>query len=158
MKWSTLILVVIVLVSVVGIAFFVFPWDWADDVQTSWNCGDTSYVYKKSASLSIETWYDPTVPNFARRIVYEPFSEDGEDWHFFDIGFGTQENTAEQLRKLVWFNHEQGEISHESWHWFDCTMQDIEDPATPGFESVSIILAVVLVTLGYAYSRRGARK
>jgi hypothetical protein len=127
MKWSTLILIVIVLVSVVGIAFFVFPWDWADDVQTGWNCSDTSYVYMKSGTVHIETWYDPNLPNYARRIVYEPYSTDGKDWHFFDIGLSMQTPTATTLRSEVHYYYEVGAISYETWHWFDCTLCITQD-------------------------------
>lgn len=122
MKWSTLILIVIVLVSVVGIAFFVFPWEWADDVQKGWDCADTSYVYKKSQTVNIETWYDPNIPARQRRIVYEPLSADAKDWHFFDIGFAVQKMTAQDLRAEVYYWYDLGGLSHETWHWFDCTI------------------------------------
>ena len=67
MKWGTLLLIIIAIVSVVGIAIFMVPWE---DVGTSFHCGDTSYAFEQH--VNVRAWYDPSETYMQRRIVHEP--------------------------------------------------------------------------------------
>lgn len=126
MKWSTLILVVVALVAVVGIAVFAFPWDWADDYQREIGCSDTRYEYQETYS-NIEVWWDPDVNVYqARRIVHIYNTVDNLDWSYIDdtIDVTIRTNNPANLRELVEAGYESPNkwVSEESWHWFDCTI------------------------------------
>ena len=131
MKWSTLILIVVALLAVVGVVIFAFPFDWAHDWQRDQACGDTSYEYANHAN--VEVWYDPSEPGTDRRIVYTPFDAQGHYWKFIDRSFVDPERpeegqfmvhtySATHLRQVVSNWHEKPWFPYDAWHWFDCTI------------------------------------
>ena len=128
MKWGTLLLIIIAIVSVVGIAIFMVPWE---DVGTSFHCGDTSYAFEQH--VNVRAWYDPSETYMQRRIVHEPGDEAGLDWIFLDHTFVDPRNpdagryqlythTPKELRSMVEGDYNAGYIPYEAWHWFDCTI------------------------------------
>jgi hypothetical protein len=124
-RWSTLILVVVAIVAVIGMTVFVFPWEWTDDLQRDWRCAGTSYE-KYPSQHNIDWWYDPDIPAYGRRLVHDPFDPDGLDWKYIDdsISFSIRTNNPENLYDLVKVAHESENqwVTDASWLWFSCTI------------------------------------
>ena len=129
MRWSTLIIVIIAVVLVIGLVIFVIPWK---DTITGILCSDVSYEHDEVGN--VKWWWDPSTPEYkARRIVKMP-SETWPgiyDWIFIDedvdspIGeayFRIVAKSPEQLREYAESWHDQGTLPNDSWHWFDCTI------------------------------------